>query len=113
MEKEASADRFQGDFSTMWSLGLCEPLWYMTWDWWWWLVMLDDEHLWGKQLMVLWSTKDNDRVEVNGTTMEAQGQTWGLTTKGAWSWTAWSVLGGLTVNECMNRTSSGPAKSSQ
>ena len=53
MEKEASADRFQGDFSAMWSLGLREPLWHMTWDWWWWLVMLDDEHPWGKQLMVL------------------------------------------------------------
>ena len=57
---------FQGDFSTMWRLGLREPLWHLTWDWWWWLVMLDDEQPCGKQLMVLWSTKDNDRVEVNG-----------------------------------------------
>jgi len=59
--------KFEGDFSTMWQLGLREPLWHLTWDWWWWLVMLDDEaHPCGKQLMVLWSTKDNDRVEVNG-----------------------------------------------
>src|SRR6056300_715098 len=58
---------FEGDFSTMWRLGLRKPLWHLTWDWWWWLVMLDDdEHPCGKQLMVLWSTKDNDRVEVNG-----------------------------------------------
>ena len=33
---------FQGDFSTMWKLGLREPLWHLTWDWWWWLVMIDD-----------------------------------------------------------------------
>ena len=61
-------ETFQGDFSTMWRLGVREPLWHLTWDWWW-LVMIDDPEgeSWGKQLMVLWSTKDNDRVEVNGT----------------------------------------------
>jgi hypothetical protein len=59
---------FEGDFSTMWGLGWRPPLWHLTWDWWWWLVMLDDEEgrPAGQQLMVLWSTKDNDRVEVNG-----------------------------------------------
>ena len=38
-----------------------EPLHHLTWDWWWWLLMLDDENgnPSGKQLMVLWSTKDN------------------------------------------------------
>ena len=67
---------FQGDFSTMWKLGLREPLWHLTWDWWWWLVMIDDPNgeAWGKQLMVLWSTKDNDRVEVNGTPWTPNGR---------------------------------------
>jgi len=59
---------FEGDFSTMWKLGLRPTLRHLTWDWWWWLVMLDDPEgaPSGQQLMVLWSTKDNDRVEVNG-----------------------------------------------
>ena len=35
-------ETFQGDFSTMWRLGVREPLWHLTWDWWWWLVMIDD-----------------------------------------------------------------------
>ena len=67
---------FQGNFSTMWKLALREPLWHLTWDWWWWLVMLDDPdgNEWGKQLMVLWSTKDNDRVEVNGETWTPKGR---------------------------------------
>lgn len=59
---------FEGDFSTMWALGQRKPLWHLTWDWWWWLVMLDDPNgnPSGRQLMVLWSTKDNDLVDVNG-----------------------------------------------
>lgn len=59
---------FDGDFSTMWALGQRKPLWHLTWDWWWWLVMLDDPNgnPSGRQLMVLWSTKDNDLVDVNG-----------------------------------------------
>lgn len=65
---------FEGDFSTMWRLGLRQPLRHLTWDWWWWLVMLDDEQPWGKQLMVLWSTKDNDRVEVNDEPWTPKGQ---------------------------------------
>ena len=62
-------DSFAGDFSTLWTLNQRPPIEHLTWDWWWWLVMLDDDEKrpWGKQLMVLWSTKDNDRVEVNGT----------------------------------------------
>ena len=60
----------------MWRLGIREPLWHLTWDWWWWLVMFDDPdgEEWGKQLMVLWSTKDNDRVEVNGTPWTPSGR---------------------------------------
>ena len=73
---ELPPNTFEGDFSTMWRLGIREPLWHMTWDWWWWLVMIDDPKgpEWGKQLMVLWSTKDNDRVEVNGTPWTPSGR---------------------------------------
>ena len=59
---------FTGDLSKMWSLQDRPPLHHLTWDWWWWLVMLDDPEgrPSGRQLMVLWSTKDNPLVEVNG-----------------------------------------------
>jgi len=52
------------------------PLHHLTWDWWWWLVMLDDPNgkPSGRQLMVLWSTKDNPLVEVNGTPWTPQGR---------------------------------------
>jgi len=61
--------RFDGDFANMWTLATRPPIRHLTWDWWWWLVMLDDPHgaPAGQQLMVLWSTKDNDHVDVNGT----------------------------------------------
>ena len=60
--------RFEGDLSSLWKLQNLPPIHRLTWDWWWWLVMLDDEggNPAGKQLMVLWSTKDNPLVEVNG-----------------------------------------------
>ena len=61
-------ESFSGDLSKMWSLQDRPPLHHLTWDWWWWLVMLDDPdgRPSGRQLMVLWSTKDNELVEVNG-----------------------------------------------
>ena len=61
--------RFDGDFAGMWTLATRPPIRHLTWDWWWWLVMLDDPNgaPAGQQLMVLWSTKDNDHVDVNGT----------------------------------------------
>ena len=61
-------DVFSGDLSKMWTLQDRPPLHHLTWDWWWWLVMLDDPdgRPSGRQLMVLWSTKDNALVEVNG-----------------------------------------------
>lgn len=69
------SNTFQGDFSSLWQLGTRQPLRHLTWDWWWWLIMLDDEqHSCGKQLMVLWSTKDNDQVEVNGLPWKPQGR---------------------------------------
>ena len=60
-------DSFQGDLSSMWTLQQRPPLHHLTWDWWWWLVMIDDpDHPEpGKQLMVLWSTKDNEMVQIN------------------------------------------------
>lgn len=60
-------DRFEGDLSSLWSLQKLPPIRHLTWDWWWWLVMLDDEEGGpaGRQLMVLWSTKDNPLVKVN------------------------------------------------
>ena len=59
--------KFTGDLSSLWKIQNIPPKQHLTWDWWWWLVMLDDEkgNPAGKQLMVLWSTKDNPMVKVN------------------------------------------------
>jgi hypothetical protein len=64
----AEMNRFEGDLSSLWQMQKLPPINHLTWDWWWWLVMIDDEkgNPAGKQLMVLWSTKDNALVEVNG-----------------------------------------------
>lgn len=64
----SNMDSFSGDLSKMWTLQDRKPLHHLTWDWWWWLIMLDDPdgRPSGRQLMVLWSTKDNELVEVNG-----------------------------------------------
>ena len=69
-------DSFQGDFSSLWTLQQRPPLNHLTWDWWWWLVMLDDPENAepGKQLMVLWSTKDNEMVQVNDVTWNPKGK---------------------------------------
>jgi len=68
--------RFTGDLSSLWKLQNSPPIQHLTWDWWWWLVMVDDENgsAAGKQLMVLWSTKDNPLVEVNGHVWEPVGR---------------------------------------
>ena len=62
-----SMDKFAGDLSRMWKLQERAPLHHLTWDWWWWLLMLEDDqgNPSGKQLMVLWSTKDNPKVMVS------------------------------------------------
>lgn len=69
-------EKFSGDLSKMWSLQNRPPLHHLTWDWWWWLVMLDDPdgRPSGRQLMVLWSTKDNPLVEVNGMPWAPEGR---------------------------------------
>jgi len=67
---------FSGDLSRMWNLQERPPLHHLTWDWWWWLVMLEDKegNPSGKQLMVLWSTKDNAIVDVNGSPWTPKGR---------------------------------------
>ena len=68
--------KFAGDLSRMWKLQERPPLHHLTWDWWWWLLMLDDDEGTpsGKQLMVLWSTKDNPKVMVSGTEWTPKGR---------------------------------------
>ena len=69
-------NKFAGDLSRMWKLQERPPLHHLTWDWWWWLLMLDDDEGTpsGKQLMVLWSTKDNPKVMVSGTEWTPKGR---------------------------------------
>ena len=69
-------DSFQGDFSSLWKLQQRPPQNHLTWDWWWWLVMLDDSKNVepGKQLMVLWSKKDNEMVQVNDVSWNPKGK---------------------------------------
>ena len=71
-----SMTEFAGDLSRLWKLQERKPIKHLTWDWWWWLIMLDDEdgNPSGKQLMVLWSTKDNPKVSVSGTNWEPKGR---------------------------------------
>ena len=53
--------KFTGELSSLGELQTLAPIHHLTWDWWWWLVMLDgdEKNPAGRQLMVLWSTKDN------------------------------------------------------
>ncbi len=63
-----SSDSFEGDFSTFWNFDSLPPLRRLSWWWWWWLVIIPDAERPGisKQLMVLWSTRDCERIEVSG-----------------------------------------------
>ena len=90
-------DRFLGDLDQLWTLQNRPPLHHLTWDWWWWLVMLegDEQTPHGKQLMVLWSTKDNPLVEVNGIEWKPSGRP-GFDEEAELQWKAWSQHGGLT-----------------
>ena len=74
--QSGNMDAFAGDLSKLWSLHDRPFLHHLTWDWWWWLVMLEDEggNPSGKQLMILWSTKDNPLVEVNQDAWEPNGR---------------------------------------
>ena len=50
----------------VWNLNLSEKLNGLTWWWWWWIFFFDNpddpEH--PRQVMILWSTKNTDRIKV-------------------------------------------------
>ena len=96
---------FAGDFSTLWTLNNRPPIEHLTWDWWWWLVMIDDEDhpMVGKQLMVLWSTKENDLVHINDVEWKPKGRP-GLMIKEPFKSMAWFVHGGSMVRLCMTKS---------
>ncbi len=60
--------RFEGELEHLWNLADIPPINRLTWDWWWWLIMLEDENHpnRSKQLMVLWSTKETEVIDVSG-----------------------------------------------
>jgi hypothetical protein len=53
--------------SLMWDLNLSERIENFTWWWWWWLLFIKDpaNPRRSRQLMILWSTKNVDRIFVN------------------------------------------------
>jgi len=53
--------------SLMWDLDISERIRNFTWWWWWWLLFIKDpeEPKRSRQLMILWSTKDCQRIKVN------------------------------------------------
>lgn len=53
--------------SLMWDLNISERIRNFTWWWWWWLLLIKDpqDPKRTRQLMILWSTKDCDRIIVN------------------------------------------------
>jgi len=53
--------------SLMWDLNTEERIRNFTWWWWWWLLFIKDpkEPRRSRQLMILWSTKDCQRIKVN------------------------------------------------
>jgi len=55
------------DESLMWDLNIKERIRNLTWWWWWWLLFIKDpeEPKRSRQLMILWSTKDCQRIKVN------------------------------------------------
>lgn len=66
---------FEGPLSDLWVMKDEDAIQRLTWQWWWWLVMLDaDEVEGGRQLMVLWSTKDTKHIDVNGMPWQSQGR---------------------------------------
>ncbi len=51
----------------MWSLDTSEAIEGFTWWWWWWIFFIDNpaDPAHPRQLMILWSTKNCDRILVN------------------------------------------------
>ena len=60
--------RFTGDLGALWRPPDRPPLSRLTWWWWWWLVMLEPRpgEAAGRQLTLLWSTKEAPSVAVRG-----------------------------------------------
>jgi hypothetical protein len=60
----------------VWNLNLSEKIDGLTWWWWWWIFFFDNpddpEH--PRQLMILWSTKNCDRIKVMDFDWERKGQ---------------------------------------
>ncbi len=68
MTSRGHPSTFGGDVSNLWQIGGKAPARGLSWWWWWWLIMLpgkreDDP---GRQLMVLWSTKDTEKIDIAG-----------------------------------------------
>ena len=76
-DPKATPAHYEGDLSSLWRLDTLEPLQRLSWWWWWWLVLLPDPRHPGRtqQLMVLWSTKDTERIWVSGHDWHAGGRT--------------------------------------
>lgn len=55
------------DYNLMWDLNTKEKQPGLTWWWWWWIFFIKNHENpeRSKQLMILWSTKNCDRIKVN------------------------------------------------
>jgi hypothetical protein len=55
------------DYNKMWDLNTAEKLPGLTWWWWWWIFFIynDEKPENPRQLMILWSTKNCDKIKVN------------------------------------------------
>ena len=61
-------EKFEGDFSSLWSLDVMPALHRLSW-WWYWVIILIPDPINPKrsrQLMTLWSTKETDSIRVSG-----------------------------------------------
>lgn len=54
-------------YNLMWDLNTEQKIDGLTWWWWWWIFFIHDREHPGrtKQLMILWSTKNCDKIRVN------------------------------------------------
>lgn len=59
----------------VWNLNLSEKIRGLTWWWWWWIFFIDnpDDPARPRQLMILWSTKNCDRIRVMDFDWERRG----------------------------------------
>ncbi|MEE2812436.1 MAG: hypothetical protein VX627_05365 [Candidatus Thermoplasmatota archaeon] len=73
---QPSPATFGGDLKSLWRLDTMPPLRGLSWWWWWWLIVLPDAEnpKRSRQLMILWSTKDAPKVNVNDHVWEPEGR---------------------------------------